>query len=65
MLENVSQTLLSVADAARLVGLTPAAIRYHDDDLAPIRAGSRRVRLYSAVRVAAWCGRRAAERAGR
>jgi hypothetical protein len=58
------EPLLSVAHAARLVGLTPAAVKTHDRELAPLRDSAGR-RSYEPAAVFAWLGRRHAAAAAR
>lgn len=53
--------LLTVSDAARALGLTPAAVKNHDDELAPERTESGR-RIYHRARVEAFAARRDAAR---
>lgn len=62
--ESVSE-LLSVAEVARRVGLTPAAVKAHDDCLRPVRIGARAVRWYRPDAVEDFIREREREKAAR
>ena len=55
---------MSVADAARRLGVSTERVRQLDDVLKPVRVGSSRIRLYDPAEVDALAREREARRAG-
>lgn len=56
---------MSVADVARRLNLTSAAVKAHDDCLQPVRIGERRVRMYRPDSVEQFVALREREKAER